>query len=1234
MAWPARKWVKWALAGLAALLLVVALAVTWLVATEAGLRRAVTLVESVGAVRIRVEGASGRLIGPLVVDTVEIEHPRASIRIAGLEADYEPLEILAGRISAEGAKVREAAVTMRPATGPSRPPSFMPGWLTLAMDDAAVESLLVVAPNGTETRFRGIRGSARITRSRLEFKGVHVRSSGWAVAGASGTLFARQPLALDVTTAWSLTDDDTVAGIARATGDLERLLVGAQVAAPARGRVQAEVRDLATKLTFRGEAGIESLDLAQWVDNPPAGPLAASLKFEGDRRQYSARGTLRGRGLPEQGIRVDARASYASPVVTLESLALEAAPGLSLRASGTLRTGDDPAFDVSASWNAIRWPLAGAPLVSSRRGTLEAEGWTEFSYRVSGDFTPVQGPPIAGEASGRFTTAALLVDASSWRVLGGRVSLAGSLGRGDTRAWTVSGRAAGIDPAKLRPELPGRLTFGFQGAGTGFTADGPWTARIRELDGEFRGQPASGSGGIRRAPGQVEFEDLTLSLGPARLQADGVIGRGANLDARLVSDDLSAVLPELGGRVNAMVALRGRSLAIGFTGHDLAYGSHRAIVLSVDARIDREGREHSWLRLRSNGITLAGFAITDTRLSLDGLLQDHALNFRIGAGQDAVSLRGRGGWVDERYTLALQNIAASGPRVVPWKLASPSRFTASGKDAALDPVCLAYESRRFCFEGRWTAGGEWSLAAKTDAFPLEALDPKRRGAPGYRGLLTIDAKASGRNGEPWIADLEAEIRDASLTYQSASGADRTVELGLTRLALDSDANRHRLDLRVSDAAALDLAVKLDARRLPGAAISELPLAGSVRGRTRQLSLLPLLVEAIDDASGEADLDFTVAGRVGAPILAGEARLADGTLDFYLTNLRLRELQATLSLEDTALTLDAAGKAGEGTLEIDGRLGWRNRRLNGELRLSGDRLLVADVPEARVLASPDLRFRLDDRRIAVTGEVAIPEARIRPADTAGAVLVSSDERIVTPDAAGGDGDPFAVTSDVRLTLGDKVSVKAYGLSATITGDVRTRMQPGESAVGSGELEVKEGEYSAYGRELEIERGRLLFTGGPVTDPGVDLRASRELPGYEVGVIARGPLRRPQLTLFSEPSLPQNQIASMLIVGRSSIQGDPGAPDSDVSASEQGGAYLAGQLGHYVGLDDVGLTQDVDEGSQLVLGKYLSPRLYVSYGISLVDAINTLKLRYTISDRWEISAESGQESAADIEYRIED
>ena len=271
----------------------------------------------------------------------------------------------------------------------------------------------------------------------------------------------------------------------------------------------------------------------------------------------------------------------------------------------------------------------------------------------------------------------------------------------------------------------------------------------------------------------------------------------------------------------------------------------------------------------------------------------------------------------------------------------------------------------------------------------------------------------------------------------------------------------------------------------------------------------------------------------------------------------------------------------------------------------------------MFASPDLRFKFADGRIDVTGDVVIPEARILPADTANAVLVSSDETILRPEDEGQAGAAFEVTSDIRLSLGKEVRISAYGLTGDVSGTVRTRAAPNEGTVASGELEVDDGVYRAYGKELEVERGRFLFTGGAITDPGVDLRATRELPGYKVGVIARGPLRRPQITLFSEPSLPQNQIASMLIVGRTSIQED-GDGSTELSPEEQGGALLAGQLGKYVGLDDVGLTRDQATGDQsLVLGKYLSPRLYVSYGISLVEEINTLKLRYTIGDRWTIS-----------------
>src|SRR5262245_42119914 len=376
MAWPARRWVRWTLAGIAAALVAIAAGVTWLVTTEAGLRRAVALVEKVGPVTIRVEGASGRLIGPLRIESVSIEHPRASIRVSGLEADYEPLEILAGRITADGAHIAEASVALHPPTGPPKPPSFMPGWLSVVVHDVAVSRFRLVSPTGTEVRFEDIRGSATISKSRIDFDGVHVKSPGWAVAGASGSLFARDPVGLDVNTAWSVSDQSRVAGIAHAVGDLDRLLVESHVMKPGLARVTTEVMDLSGNLHWKGNAEIETLDLAQWIAKPPVGPLSASLAIEGDKAPYSATGAVRGHGLPEAGIRVDGRARYADQVVTLDALTLESGPGRVVHAHGTLAVADEPAYDVAASWTNFRWPLVGDALIESARGELTAQGWT------------------------------------------------------------------------------------------------------------------------------------------------------------------------------------------------------------------------------------------------------------------------------------------------------------------------------------------------------------------------------------------------------------------------------------------------------------------------------------------------------------------------------------------------------------------------------------------------------------------------------------------------------------------------------------------------------------------------------------------------------------------------------------------------------------------------------------------------------------------------------------------
>jgi len=123
--------------------------------------------------------------------------------------------------------------------------------------------------------------------------------------------------------------------------------------------------------------------------------------------------------------------------------------------------------------------------------------------------------------------------------------------------------------------------------------------------------------------------------------------------------------------------------------------------------------------------------------------------------------------------------------------------------------------------------------------------------------------------------------------------------------------------------------------------------------------------------------------------------------------------------------------------------------------------------------------------------------------------------------------------------------------------------------------------------------------------------------------------------------QSQIISLLIAGGSfdSLQAKTDATgNSNGSAARdtlllQGSAILAQQFGTKIGAD-VSVESDLQNNASLVLGRYLSPRLYLSYGYSIVEAINTFKINYTINDKWAIRTEAGRASqGADIVYTLE-
>lgn len=254
----------------------------------------------------------------------------------------------------------------------------------------------------------------------------------------------------------------------------------------------------------------------------------------------------------------------------------------------------------------------------------------------------------------------------------------------------------------------------------------------------------------------------------------------------------------------------------------------------------------------------------------------------------------------------------------------------------------------------------------------------------------------------------------------------------------------------------------------------------------------------------------------------------------------------------------------------------------------------------------------------------------------AVTVSDDAVLV-----GGEQAPeskWSIRSKVRVTLGDKVNFFGFGFEGRLAGSLLVEDEPGQLTKATGEISVPEGRYRAYGQRLDVERGRLIFAGGPVTNPGLDLRAVRQINTITAGVRVKGSLTEPQLELFSSPAMGQTDMLSYLILGRpmETATGEEGAmmAKAALAVGLSGGDKLARVLGDRFGLDEMRV-ESSDDGDQasLVVGRYLSPKIYVSYGVGLIESINTFTVRYQISDQWQIKAESGEAQGADIFYTIE-
>jgi translocation and assembly module TamB len=232
-------------------------------------------------------------------------------------------------------------------------------------------------------------------------------------------------------------------------------------------------------------------------------------------------------------------------------------------------------------------------------------------------------------------------------------------------------------------------------------------------------------------------------------------------------------------------------------------------------------------------------------------------------------------------------------------------------------------------------------------------------------------------------------------------------------------------------------------------------------------------------------------------------------------------------------------------------------------------------------------------------------------------------VPAPGSASGSGKPFALTA--RLVSPGRLFVTSDSprIQIELKGDVTYELQ-GSAEFASGTVEVVRGNVEPIGgRNFEVQRGKVTFTGGPPKAAMLDVEAIHRNPAATVTVAIAGPLSDPEIRLTSVPPMDEGQIALLIATGRTDLKaGSSGV--STVSGEEAGRAALgavATQVFKDVIADKLPLdTVGIDSGSFRAGTYFTEKNIYVGYTRQFEAQLekgenqNEVRLEVPLSQRW--------------------
>lgn len=805
------------------------------------------------------------------------------------------------------------------------------------------------------------------------------------------------------------------------------------------------------------------------------------------------------------------------------------------------------------------------------------------------------------------------------------------------------------------------------------------------------GYAIAATGSVERNNSSWLFDNLMLTSNTNLLRVNGRVDEAIDLVWELEAPALQEFVPGVQARAVGEGSLQGTieapSLAATVSIDTLSaeFGTLNSLRLTLQGDAEFLQGELQ-LGEAEIGNQQSSLSLDQATLEFAGNAAEHTVTLMLGAdyGGSALSadlaLSGGfsdvigGDWQGQLLRGGLGGAAGN------WQLQSPSQLAFTDQQFSMLDSCWRYAQIQLCADIEPGADGAYRAEASVQGFPLQELNAPAEGEALFAlaGLPRLPAGVA-LEGEANAAlraefggtqvpafNLTSTTDDAVLILQSRPedeyGAQRSdeeiLEQRYTWRQLNVRSDYHEGDWQFDARAQLDTENLQDSQLpLTGEMNAQLTLdsEGNLRGTSdaefSDLGWVSAFLPELRNVSGRLASQLNIAGTVDDPQLTGAVHINDAAFFLERTGVAYSDFDMSLNGSSfSSATLQGSLTSDSGNLSYSGAVqGLNSVDWQVVAELKGDSFQVASTENLTLQISPELNLNANAQRINLSGNLHVPVLDLVLQELPeSAVDISRDVVIESypedrPDLARSYTSnqtamfDLPMTADLNLSLGDQVTFTGFGLQAGLQGELEVQQQITGASFTYGELAIREGYYRIYGQQLNLQDGKLLFLGN-YANPALDIRAVRAVQDQTVGVQINGTLNNMHSQLFSSPALPESDILAVLVTGRpaSQLQSTDGDAMLGAIASLgiERGQSLTDDLGNRLGLDTVAITNTGNiDSSELTIGKYLTPQVFIRYGVGLFDRFSKVAVDYMINDRLTLQAESGEYQSIDFTYRVE-